>query len=58
MNNLETCLNCESIYIQFDNFTDECYCLIKSCGHHWFQHLIRDEIKNDYLRISMHKERV
>ena len=58
MNNPETCPKCGSIFIQFDNIFDQCYCLVKSCGHRWFQHLIRNELANDYLRTTMYKERI
>lgn len=54
---MEKCPKCGSIYIQFDKYSDECYCLIKNCNHRWKQLLIRDEIENDYLRLSMHKEK-
>ena len=55
---MEKCPRCGSIFIQFNNFTDECYCLVKDCRNHWKQSLIRDKIENNYLRITMLKKRV
>jgi hypothetical protein len=55
---METCPKCDSIFIQVNNISEECYCLVKSCGHRWRQSLIRNQIKNNYLRISMFEERI
>ena len=53
---MERCPKCDSIFIQVNNITDECYCLVKKCHYHWFQRLIRSNIENIYLRTSMHAE--
>jgi len=50
---MERCPKCNSIYIQYDKFTEECYCLEKSCLHRWKMELNPDIIQNDYLRISI-----
>ena len=53
---MEACPKCRSVYIQFDNHTNECYCLVKDCGHRWKQSLIRNKVVNMYLRNTMYKE--
>jgi len=53
---MESCPKCDSIFIQVDNISDNCYCLVKKCHHRWFQKLIRKDVENIYLRTSMHSE--
>jgi hypothetical protein len=53
---METCPNCSSLFIQYDEINDQCYCL--ACNHRWEEDVDFDEvnnIKNDYLRISIRR---
>lgn len=49
----ERCPQCNSIYIQYDENNDECYCLNKECNHRWPANLDFHDIKNPYLRTSI-----
>lgn len=49
---MEKCLKCGSIFIQYDNITEELYCLIRECMYRWKQKL-REPIENIYLRTSI-----
>jgi hypothetical protein len=51
--NLESCPKCKSIFIQYDENSDECYCLMKECNHNWSVDLDFSNIKNPYLRASI-----
>lgn len=50
---MERCPKCKSIYIQYDEYSDECYCLNKECGHRWEADFDFHNIKNPYLRTSI-----
>jgi len=50
---IEKCPNCGSPFIQYDEITNECYCLEKNCNHRWLQKLNFDNINNPYLRTSI-----
>lgn len=50
---MERCPQCNSIYIQYDENNDECYCLNKECNHRWPANLDFHDIKNPYLRTSI-----
>lgn len=50
---IERCPDCQSIFIQYDQNTDECYCLEKNCNRRWKEDLDFYNIKNPYLRISI-----
>jgi hypothetical protein len=50
---VERCPKCKSIYIQYDEYSDECYCLNKECGNRWEADLDFHNIKNPYLRTSI-----
>ncbi len=52
-NEIEHCPNCNSIFIQYDETNDECYCLEKDCNHRWKEDLDFHNIKNPYLRTSI-----
>jgi len=49
----EICPKCKSIFIQYDENNDECYCLEKHCNHRWKEDLDFNNIKNPYLRTSI-----
>lgn len=50
---VEACPECKSVFIQYDKITNECYCLEKNCNHRWKFNFDFNNIKNDYLRISI-----
>ncbi len=53
---LENCPKCGSIFIQYDEAQDQCYCL--ECNSRWEEDLDFNNIssiKNDYLRISIRR---
>ncbi len=51
---IERCPECQSIFIQYDENTEECYCLEKACSHRWKMiELDFYNIKNPYLRTSI-----
>lgn len=53
---MEVCPNCESIFIQYDESNDECYCLEKDCNYKWKEEIDFNNInniKNPYLRTSI-----
>lgn len=53
---LEICPICKSIFIQYDERRDQCYCL--ECKNRWEEDIDFDNInniKNDYLRISIRR---
>lgn len=51
---IERCPDCGSIYIQYNESSDECYCLIKSCGKRWrYEDFDFHNIINPYLRNSI-----
>jgi hypothetical protein len=50
---IERCPMCRSLFIQYDENTDECYCLVKSCNHRWKMDIDFLNIKNPYLRNSI-----
>jgi len=55
-NGIECCPHCRSIYIQYNEDSDECYCLIRECGHRWKEDIDFSKIqsiKNPYLRTSI-----
>jgi len=49
----ENCPKCQSLFIQYDQNTNECYCLEKGCGHRWDADFDFNNIKNPYLRTSI-----
>ena len=55
MKDMERCPKCNSVFIQADRITKECYCLEKVCSYRWFEKLPEDtcRIINPYLRISI-----
>ena len=55
-NEIEKCPKCDSIFIQYNNATGQCYCLEKICQHKWYQKLDYDSIENNYLRCSIHNK--
>ena len=50
---IENCPKCGSAFIQYDEATNECYCLEKSCNYRWTQELDFENISNPYLRTSI-----
>lgn len=50
---VERCEKCKSIFIQYDENNEECYCLEKNCNHRWKVELDFYNIKNPYLRTSI-----
>jgi len=53
---IECCPICKSIYIQYDESYDQCYCLVRECGHRWEEDIDFDnlhQIRNPYLRTSI-----
>ena len=55
---LEVCPRCNSIFIQYNEINDQCYCLEKNCNYRWeedidFENI--NKIKNDYLRMSIRR---
>jgi len=55
MEDIEKCPKCNSIFIQAERITKECYCLEKACSYRWTIKLPKDtsEIINPYLRASI-----
>jgi len=49
-NKIEKCPKCNSVFIQFDNITEECYCLVRDCEYRWKTGNLVFE--NMYLRTS------
>lgn len=50
---MEFCPRCNSIYIQYDENNDECYCLNRKCNNRWSAYLDFNNIRNPYLRTSI-----
>lgn len=49
---IEICPKCDSIFIQYNETTQECYCLEKKCNHRWKRESLKN-IKNSFLKLSV-----
>ena len=50
---VEHCPECGSFFIQYNENTNQCYCLEKKCNYIWEEDLDFKNIKNSYLRLSI-----